>query len=145
MGAIGQYCLCHRCGRRYPSAPTQRRILANLDLGDRPLRVNRLLAQGAVAQAGSAQPHDHQFVEVIAPVPAQWSAHVLVPVRKALRAARTAARLNARLVQGNKLAVIGQIAAGAGHEINQLLAAIAAYADNGQRYADAGQLFPPPK
>ena len=58
--------------------------------------------------------------------------------------AETAARtLGDQLVQANKLATLGQIAASVAHEINQPLAAIRAYADNGavmldrQRPADA--------
>lgn len=57
--------------------------------------------------------------------------------RRRLRAARaeaeTAGRLadlNDRLVQANKLATLGQITAGVGHEINQPLAAITAFAHN---------------
>ncbi len=47
--------------------------------------------------------------------------------------------LNDRLVQANKLATIGQIAAGVGHEINQPLAAIASFAQNGQAFIKAGK------
>ena len=45
-------------------------------------------------------------------------------------AARRLASLNDRLVQANKLATLGQITAGVGHEISQPVAAIAAYAHN---------------
>jgi two-component system, NtrC family, C4-dicarboxylate transport sensor histidine kinase DctB len=47
--------------------------------------------------------------------------------------------LNDRLVQANKLATIGQIAAGVGHEINQPLAAIASFAQNGLTFIKAGK------
>jgi two-component system, NtrC family, C4-dicarboxylate transport sensor histidine kinase DctB len=47
--------------------------------------------------------------------------------------------LNERLVQANKLATIGQIAAGVGHEINQPLAAIASFAQNGLTFIKAGK------
>ncbi|MBJ7576846.1 sensor histidine kinase [Devosia sp. MC532] len=43
-----------------------------------------------------------------------------------------AARLRDELTQANRLASLGQIAAGVAHEINQPLGAIRAYADNGQ-------------
>jgi two-component system, NtrC family, C4-dicarboxylate transport sensor histidine kinase DctB len=46
--------------------------------------------------------------------------------------------LNQRLMQTNRLATLGQIAAGVGHEINQPLAAIAAYADSGYKLITAG-------
>ena len=48
--------------------------------------------------------------------------------------------MNDRLVQANKLAAIGQIAAGVGHEINQPLAAIGSYTDNSIAYLDAGNV-----
>lgn len=46
--------------------------------------------------------------------------------------------MNERLVQANKLAALGQIAAGVGHEINQPLSAIAAYAHNGVQLVAGG-------
>ena len=48
--------------------------------------------------------------------------------------------MNDRLVQANKLAAIGQIAAGVGHEINQPLAAIGSYAENSLMFIKAGKL-----
>ncbi len=48
--------------------------------------------------------------------------------------------MNDRLVQANKLAAIGQIAAGVGHEINQPLAAISSYAQNGLALIKAGKV-----
>ena len=48
--------------------------------------------------------------------------------------------MNDRLVQANKLATIGQIAAGVGHEINQPLAALSSYAHNGVALIKAGKL-----
>lgn len=56
-----------------------------------------------------------------------------------LRTSERLRALNERLVQANKLATLGQIAAGVGHEINQPLAAIASYADNGSRLIAAGR------
>lgn len=47
--------------------------------------------------------------------------------------------LKLRLAQANKLATLGQIAAGVGHEINQPVTAIAAYAHNGALLLDAGR------
>ncbi|SHI06712.1 sensor histidine kinase [Pollutimonas bauzanensis] len=46
------------------------------------------------------------------------------------------------LVQANKLAFLGQIAAGVAHEINQPVAAIRSYADNAEVYLDRGQAGP---
>jgi two-component system C4-dicarboxylate transport sensor histidine kinase DctB len=47
--------------------------------------------------------------------------------------------MSERLVQLNKLAALGQIAAGVGHEINQPLAAISAYTSNAVTFIDRGQ------
>ncbi|WP_255176173.1 ATP-binding protein [Bordetella genomosp. 5] len=50
---------------------------------------------------------------------------------------RTESRLHAmqdELVQANKLALLGQVAAGVAHELNQPLAAIRAYADNAAEF-----------
>ncbi|SSW68446.1 sensor histidine kinase [Achromobacter agilis] len=50
---------------------------------------------------------------------------------------RTAARLHSmqeELVQASKLALVGQVAAGVAHEINQPVAAIRAYADNAAEF-----------
>jgi two-component system C4-dicarboxylate transport sensor histidine kinase DctB len=44
--------------------------------------------------------------------------------------------MSERLVQLNKLAALGQIAAGVGHEINQPLAAISAYTSNAVTFLD---------
>lgn len=48
--------------------------------------------------------------------------------------------MNERLVQANKLAAIGQIAAGVGHEINQPLAAIGSYAENSLAFIKVGKI-----
>jgi two-component system C4-dicarboxylate transport sensor histidine kinase DctB len=47
--------------------------------------------------------------------------------------------MSERLVQLNKLAALGQIAAGVGHEINQPLAAISAYTSNAVTFLDRDQ------
>lgn len=46
------------------------------------------------------------------------------------------------LVQANRLAILGQVAAGVAHEINQPVATIRAYADNTQIFLDRHQLAP---
>jgi two-component system C4-dicarboxylate transport sensor histidine kinase DctB len=55
---------------------------------------------------------------------------LLVEVEERRRAEATLHTLQDQLVQANKLAVLGQIAAGVAHEINQPVAAIRTYADN---------------
>lgn len=45
-----------------------------------------------------------------------------------------------RLTQANKLATLGQIAAGVGHEINQPLATIGSFASNASKYLDANNV-----
>lgn len=56
------------------------------------------------------------------------------------RAALRVEELKQRLAQANKLATLGQIAAGVGHEINQPVTAIGTYAHNGALLIDAGRL-----
>ena len=48
-------------------------------------------------------------------------------------------RLHDELAQANRLSILGQIAAGVAHEMNQPLAAIGVYADNAQRYFESGK------
>jgi two-component system C4-dicarboxylate transport sensor histidine kinase DctB len=48
-------------------------------------------------------------------------------------------RLRDELAQANRLSILGQIAAGVAHEINQPLAAIRTYVDNAGRLLDAGK------
>jgi len=48
-------------------------------------------------------------------------------------------RMQDELVQANKLALLGQVAAGVAHEINQPVAAIRAYADNTTEFVRRGQ------
>ena len=44
------------------------------------------------------------------------------------------------LVQANRLAIVGQVAAGVAHEINQPVATIRAFADNGRTFLERGRL-----
>jgi len=44
------------------------------------------------------------------------------------------------LVQANRLAILGQVAAGVAHEINQPVATIRAYADNAKTFLDRGKV-----
>ncbi|HEX8045094.1 sensor histidine kinase, partial [Rhizobium sp.] len=46
------------------------------------------------------------------------------------------------LVQANRLAILGQVAAGVAHEINQPVATIRAYADNAHIFLDRKQIAP---
>lgn len=46
------------------------------------------------------------------------------------------------LVQANRLAILGQVAAGVAHEINQPVATIRAYADNARTFLERGQTTP---
>lgn len=55
-------------------------------------------------------------------------------------AEQRARRLRDELAQANRLSILGQIAAGVAHEINQPVAAIRAYADNAGQFLDAGRL-----
>jgi two-component system C4-dicarboxylate transport sensor histidine kinase DctB len=49
-------------------------------------------------------------------------------------------RTRKELVHAAKLAVLGQMSAGINHELNQPLAAIRSYADNGRQYLEKGKL-----
>ncbi|MBZ9936549.1 sensor histidine kinase [Mesorhizobium sp. BR1-1-16] len=51
-------------------------------------------------------------------------------------------RLRDELAQANRLSILGQIAAGVAHEINQPVAAIRAYADNAGRLIESGRTDP---
>ncbi len=51
-------------------------------------------------------------------------------------------RLREDLAQANRLSILGQIAAGVAHEINQPVAAIRAYADNAVRFLGSGRAEP---
>ncbi|TPK92083.1 sensor histidine kinase [Mesorhizobium sp. B2-4-17] len=51
-------------------------------------------------------------------------------------------RLRDDLAQANRLSILGQIAAGVAHEINQPLAAIRTYAENAGRFLDSGKSEP---
>jgi two-component system C4-dicarboxylate transport sensor histidine kinase DctB len=50
-------------------------------------------------------------------------------------------RLRDELAQANRLSILGQIAAGVAHEMNQPLAAIGVYAHNAKCYIEAGKFF----
>lgn len=56
------------------------------------------------------------------------------------RAERDLRDAQAELVQAGKLAALGQLAAGVGHELNQPLAAIRSYAHNGRRLIELGRI-----
>jgi two-component system C4-dicarboxylate transport sensor histidine kinase DctB len=51
-------------------------------------------------------------------------------------------RLRDDLAQANRLSILGQIAAGVAHEINQPVAAIRTYAENAGRFLDSGKTGP---
>jgi two-component system, NtrC family, C4-dicarboxylate transport sensor histidine kinase DctB len=61
-----------------------------------------------------------------------------ITARAELAAAERIRDLNERLTHANKLSVLGQIAAGVAHEINQPLAAIGTYAASGVALVDRG-------
>lgn len=155
----------------------QRRILVNLEFGNKPLKMNQLFEDGKIASAGSADALKKPYVEVAQALPSSWFVHILAPTTAVVDTAVTSSRLvvltiflllggliamllyrrktsafqaerviaerlrvmNDRLVQANKLATIGQIAAGVGHEINQPLSAISSYAHNSVALIKAGK------
>lgn len=61
---------------------------------------------------------------------------LVVEIEERRRAEAHVHRMQDELVQSNKLATLGQIAAGVAHEINQPVAAIRAYADNAAAFLD---------
>lgn len=58
-------------------------------------------------------------------------------IEERLRAEKSRQNLQDELIQANKLATLGQIAAGVAHEINQPIAAIRTHADNAGLYLEA--------
>lgn len=56
------------------------------------------------------------------------------------RTGRKLQSVQQELVQANRLAILGQVAAGVAHEINQPVATIRAFADNGRILLDRGRL-----
>ena len=158
-------------------ADDQRKILADLEFGTKPLVMNAQFAANDVALTGSADALQKPYIEAVAQLASFWTVHSLAPTAEPVRTAVTSARLilltfilmlagiaaflfyrrkiaklraeqvirermtvlNDRLVQANKLAALGQIAAGVGHEINQPLTAIATYARNALAFIAAGK------
>ncbi|OZI75176.1 two-component sensor histidine kinase [Bordetella genomosp. 12] len=68
----------------------------------------------------------------------QSNEQLLAQIDERQRAETRLHEMQDELVQANKLALLGQIAAGVAHEINQPLSAIRAYADNAQAFLQRG-------
>src|SRR5581483_8712446 len=67
---------------------------------------------------------------------------LLVEMEERRRAEALQQEMHDELIQASKLAVLGQIAAGVAHEINQPVAAIRTYADNAAAYLDRAEPKP---
>ncbi len=68
----------------------------------------------------------------------QSNEQLLAQIDERQRAETRLHQMQDELVQANKLALLGQVAAGVAHEINQPLSAIRAYADNAEAFLQRG-------
>lgn len=104
------------------------------------LRARSLASQRAARQEAARAELEARVEERTAEL-RKSNRRLTVEMEERRRAEAHVHRMQDELVQSNKLATLGQIAAGVAHEINQPVAAIRAYADNAAVFldrADAG-------
>lgn len=79
-----------------------------------------------------------RFAQALAVMNLELERRVAEEVAEREAAETRVRRVREELAQANRLSILGQITAGVAHEINQPVAAIRTYAENGQQLLDAG-------
>lgn len=125
------------------AARTSAALIGVVGLGSAGLlRTRRRRRARAEAQAAEARRElEARVAERTAELSAA-NAQLRTEMEERRRARLAIDALQDELVQASKLAVLGQIAAGLAHEVNQPVAAIRAFADNARAFLDRGEPAP---
>ena len=125
------------------AARTSAALIGVIGLGSAGLwRTRRRRRARAEAQAAEARRELEARVEDRTAELSAANAQLRTEMEERRRARLAIDALQDELVQASKLAVLGQIAAGLAHEVNQPVAAIRTFADNARAFLDRGEPAP---